>query len=71
MTEPGVDPVIQRYASGEISAMQAASLLGDRVSVADVIVMLYQAGLSPPLPPADQQKAELAHARRILGLAQP
>jgi hypothetical protein len=63
MTPSSVHPVIQRYANGEISAMQAASLLGDGASVADAIVTLYQAGLPPP----GQQKAELAHARWVLG----
>jgi hypothetical protein len=65
-----VHPVIRRYANGEISAMQAASLLGDQASVGDVIAMLRLAGLPPPLPPPEQQKAELAHARRVLGLPQ-
>jgi hypothetical protein len=32
-----------------------------------VIVMLKQAGLSPPRPPPEQEAAELAHARRVLG----
>jgi hypothetical protein len=67
MSEP-VHPVILRYAAGEISAMRAASLLGGRNTVADVIMMLRQAGLTPPLPPPQQQAAELAHAKKILGL---
>ncbi len=66
MTDP-VNPIIRRYANGEISAMQAAGLLGEPTSVADVIVMLKQAGLSPPRPPPEQEAAELAHARRVLG----
>jgi hypothetical protein len=36
--------------------------------VADVIVMLRQGGLQPPEPPPEQARAELAHARRVLGL---
>ena len=67
MTHP-VHPVIQRYAAGDISAMRAAGLLGEPVSVADVITMLHDAGLPPPLPPEAQQRVELAHAKRILGL---
>ena len=67
MTDP-VHPVIRRYADGEISAMQAATALGTWASVADVIVMLRQAGLQPPRPPPEQEQAELAHARRVLGL---
>lgn len=63
-----IHPVIRRYAEGEISATQAASLLGDRASVGDVIAMLHEAGLAPPLPSPDQQKAELARARHVLGL---
>lgn len=67
MTDP-VHPVIRRYAAGEISAMQAAGELGEPASVADVIVMLKQAGLPPPEPPPDRQRAELEHARRVFGL---
>jgi hypothetical protein len=62
-----VHPIIRRYANGEISAMQAAGLFGGRTSVADVIMMLRQAGLSPPRPPPEQEAAELAHARHVLG----
>ena len=67
MNDP-VHPAIRRYAAGEISAMQAASALGDWATVADVIVLLRQAGLQPPEPPTEQARAELAHARRVLGL---
>ena len=62
-----VHPVIHRYAAGEISAMEAAGLLGGDSTVADVIVMLRQAGLKPPEPPPERQAAELAHAERVLG----
>ena len=68
MTDP-VHPAIRRYASGEISAMQAATLLGVKANVADVIVMAARAGFAPPEPPPEQQAAELAHAKRILGIA--
>ncbi len=67
MSDP-VDAIIRRHAAGEISAMQAASALGGDTTVADVIVMLRQAGLMPPRPPPEQERAELAHARRVLGL---
>ncbi len=67
MTAPA-HPVIRRYAAGEISAMQAAGELGVTASVADVIVMLRQAGLKPPEPPPERERAELARARHILGL---
>jgi hypothetical protein len=63
-----IHPVITRYAAGEISALRAASLLGDKVTVGDVIMMLKAAGLTPPRPSADQERRELAHARRILAL---
>ncbi len=66
-----IHPAIRRYAAGEISAMQAATELGEPANVGDVIVMLRQAGLRPPEPPAEQQRAELAHARDILGLDRP
>jgi hypothetical protein len=58
----------RRYAAGEISAMWAASEPGDTATVADVIVMLRQAGLKPPEPPPEQARAELARARQILWL---
>ncbi len=63
-----VHPIIRQYAEGRISAMQAASMLGRDATAGDVIALLELAGLPPPLPPADQQIAELAHARRVLGL---
>lgn len=63
-----VHPAILRYAAGEISAMQAAGLLGVGFTVADVFVQLRRAGLALPEPPLERQRAELAHARRVLGL---
>ena len=48
--------------------MWAASEPGDTATVADVIVMLRQAGLKPPEPPPEQARAELARARQILWL---
>jgi hypothetical protein len=63
-----VHPVILRYAAGEVSAMEAATELGNWATVADVIVMLRQAGLKPPEPPPERTRAELAHARHVLGL---
>ena len=54
----------------DVVAMKAASLLGNGATVADVIVMLHLAGLPPPLPPVVQQRAELTHARWVLGLQQ-
>ena len=65
---PPVHPAIRRYAAGEISAMQAAGLLGDRATVADVIVMARMAGLEPPRQPLEAERAELARARAVLGL---
>ena len=62
-------PVLRRYAKGEISALKAAALLGNDVSVAEVFIMLRQAGLEPPRPSPEQERAELEHARRVLGLA--
>lgn len=61
-------PAIQRYADGEISATQAAGLLGGRATVADVLMMLRDAGLEPPRQAPDLARAELARARAILGL---
>ena len=81
--EPSLDPhgdrpgdertraVIARYAGGEISAMQAASLLGGRTTVADVVVMLVRAGYRPPEPPPERQRAELVHAFKVWGLGEP
>lgn len=70
MTGP-VHPAVLRYAAGEISAMQAATLLGVWASVADVIVMMRQAGLKRPERPIEVERAELDHARRVLGIAPP
>jgi len=67
MSNP-VHPIIRRYADGEISAMQAASELGNRATVAEMILMLRQAGLKPPEPSPERADAELAHARHVLGL---
>ena len=69
MTAP-VNPIIRRYADGEISANQAATLLGDQATVGDVIAMLREAGLKPPRLPPEQERAELARAVAILGLSQ-
>jgi hypothetical protein len=63
-----VHPVILRYAAGELSANQAAGLLGDPATVADVLMMAREAGLQPPPQPAHLARAELARARMILGL---
>jgi hypothetical protein len=63
-----MDAIIRRYAAGEITAMQAAGLLGGNNTVADVIWRLRQLGLHPPSPPPEQEAAELARARKILGL---
>lgn len=68
MSDDPVHPVIRRYGAGEISAMQAATLLGEPTNVADVIVMLGRAGLEPPQPPIEKQRAELARAMRVLGI---
>jgi hypothetical protein len=67
MKQP-VHPAIRRYAHGEISASAAAALLGDRATVADVFVMVIEAGLLPPRQSPEQERAELAHARDVLGL---
>ena len=64
------DLIIRRYAAGEISAMQAASLLGGNTNVGDVVMLLLRSGLHPPEPPPEQARAELAHARAVLGLDQ-
>jgi hypothetical protein len=66
-----VHPVILRYASGKLSANQAAGLLGDKATVADVIVMARNAGLEPPRQSPAEAEAELAHARAILGFKPP
>jgi hypothetical protein len=71
MTQPvhhAVDPAIVQYANGTISALKAASLLGNMVTVAEVILMTKAAGLSPPRQTPEQEKAELAHARHVLGM---
>lgn len=69
MTEPKpIHPAIRRYAAGEINASQAADMLGERATVADVFVMTRQAGFQLPHPPCEQEQAELAHALKVLGL---
>ena len=59
--------VLHRYAGGEISATEAAGLLGSTYNVADVIIMLRQAGLRPPEPSVAEQRAQLAQAWKVLG----
>jgi hypothetical protein len=68
ISDPIVDPIIGRYAKGEISAVTAAALLGDDFSVSDVFLMLLAAGFEPPQPPPERALAELRHAERVLGL---
>jgi predicted HTH domain antitoxin len=63
-----IHPAIQKYASGELSAGQAADLLGVSASVADVIVMARSAGLEPPRQSPEDAAAELARARALLGI---
>ncbi len=63
-----IHPAIRRYAAGEISAAKAADLLGDKATIADVFVMTRQSGLPIPRPSPEQEKAELAHALKVLGL---
>ena len=63
-----VHPAIDRYAARETSATEAAGLLGGDCTVAEVIVVLRQAGLKPPEPPPERQAAEWAQAKRVLGL---
>jgi hypothetical protein len=69
--KPPVHPAILKYTSGELSAGQAADLLGPTATVADVIVMAKNAGLGPPRQSARDEATELAHARAILGIRQP
>jgi hypothetical protein len=63
-----VHPAIVRYANGSISAVRAAGLLGNMVTVAEVILMTKAAGLLPPQQTPEQEKAELARARHVLGM---
>jgi hypothetical protein len=67
MNEP-VHPAIRRYSAGEISASRAAAMLGERATVADVFVMVRQAGLPLPLQSREQEQAEFQHALKVLGL---
>jgi hypothetical protein len=71
MTQLAKQPVHQAivdYANGTISALKAASRLGNMVTVAEVILMTKAAGLSPPQQTPEQERAELAHARHVLGM---
>jgi hypothetical protein len=71
MTQPlnqSAHPVIVKYANGTISALKAASLLGNMVTVAEIIMMTKAAGLSPPRQTLEQEQAELVHARHVLGM---
>ena len=63
-----IHPVIRRYTQGEISALKAASLLGDEVTVGDVFMMVKAAGLVPPRQSPEQEKAELDRARHVLAM---
>jgi hypothetical protein len=63
-----VHPAIRRYAAGDISASQAAGMLGERATVADVFVMTRQAGLGVPRQSREQETTEFAQVLRVLGL---
>lgn len=66
--KPPVHPAIIQYANGTISALKAADLLGNMITVAEVILMTKAAGLSPPRQTPEREQAELAHARHVLGM---
>jgi hypothetical protein len=63
-----VHPALTQYANGTISALRAASLLGNMATVAEVIIWTKAAGLLPPRPSPEQEAAELARARHILAM---
>lgn len=61
-------PAILRYARGEISASSAADQLGPDATIHDVLAQMRNAGLEPPRPPREVELAQLAQARRLLGM---
>ena len=61
-------PAIYRYSRGEISARDAAELMGGDTTVHDVIYQLGEAGLPLPRRPREIELAELAKARKIFGM---
>ncbi len=65
---PTIHPALLRYAKGEISAGRAASLLGPDATIHDLVYQMRELGLEPPQAPRAFEEAQLAKARRILGL---
>jgi hypothetical protein len=51
--------ILQRYSRGEITAREAAYLLGGGASVADVYVWSREERLPLPLPPQDRLDQEV------------
>ena len=62
-----VHAAVLSYASGIISANDAAFLLGNGATVHDVIQQLKAAGLPPPRISREDELAEVARAQEVLG----
>jgi hypothetical protein len=63
---PTIHTAIRRYSEGQITASQAADLMGGDATVHDVIYQLKVAGL--PLPRFTSSEAEMAKASKMFGL---
>jgi hypothetical protein len=65
---PTVHPSLVRYANGEISKATAIDQLGPDATIHDLVHQMLQAGLEAPRMPREFEEAQLAKARRMLGL---
>ena len=59
--------ILCQYTSGNISARQAASLMGHGASEHDVYVETVKAGLHLPLPPQEVMDAQVKRAVELFG----
>lgn len=64
---PDLISILRQFASGDLSGIRAARLLGDDVSPSDVFVWARDAGLLDK-PPTEEDRYFAAQARRVLGL---
>ena len=63
-----VHDAVLGYSEGRYSADRALRLMGDDASIHDLIFQMREAGLEHPRLPPEEEEAQLAKARQIMGL---